>query len=95
MDVDSIYIEKLTKEEREKCIKEGRCLRCRKPRHYSRNCTTFLSNNSNPLPYTKTLPRKPQEPRKVAKIEEVLAVQQGEEVSNEEELIAKLYVQDF
>ena len=26
MDVDSIQIEKLTKEEREKCIKEGHCL---------------------------------------------------------------------
>ena len=95
MDVDSIHIEKLTKEEREKCIKEGRCLQCRKPGHYSRNCTTFQNNNSNPLPYTKTPPKRPQEPRKVAKIEEVLEVQQGEEVSDEEELIAKLYVQDF
>ena len=55
----------------------------------------FSSNNSNPHPYTKTPPRKPQEPRKVAKIEEILEVQQGEEVSDEEELIAKLYVQDF
>ena len=43
----------------------------------------------------KTPPKKPQEPRKVAKIEEILEVQQGEEVSDEEELIAKLYVQDF
>ena len=95
MDVDSICIEKLTKEEREKCIKEGQCLQCRKPGHYSRNCTTFQSNNSNPLLYTKTPLRKPQEPRKIAKIEEVLEVQQGEEVGDEEELIAKLYVQDF
>ena len=95
MDVDSIHIEKLTKEEREKCIREEQCLRCRKPGHYSRNCTTFQSNNSNPHPYTKTPPRKPQEPRRVAKIEEVLEVQQGEEVSDEEELVAKLYVQDF
>ena len=95
MDVDSIHIEKLTKEEREKCIKEGRCLQCRKPGHYSRNCTTFQNNNSNPLPYTKTPPKRPQEPRMVAKIEEVLEVQQGEEVSDEEELVAKLYVQDF
>ena len=93
MDVDSIRIEKLTKEEREKCIREGRCLRCRKLGHYSRNCTTFQSNNTNP--YTQNPPRKPQEPRKVAKIEEVLEVQQGEEVSDEEELVAKLYVQDF
>ena len=55
----------------------------------------FPSNNSNPHPYIKTPPRKPQEPRKVAKIEEVLEVQQGEEVSNEEELITKLYVRIF
>ena len=67
----------------------------RKPRHYSRNCTTFQSNNSNLHPYTKTSPRKSQEPRRVAKIEEVLEVQQGEEVSDEEELVAKLYMQDF
>ena len=64
-------------------------------KHYSRNCTTFQSNNSNPHPYTKTPPRKPQEPRRVAKIKEVLEVQQGEEVSDEEELVTKLYVQDF
>ena len=37
---------------------------------------------------------KSQEPRKVAKIEEILEVQLGEEVSNEE-LVTKLYVQDF
>ena len=95
MDIDSIQIEKLTQEEREKCIREGHCLQCRKPGHYSRNCTTFPNSNNNPCPYTKTPPRKSQESRKVAKIEEILEVQQGEEVSDEEELIAKLYVQDF
>ena len=93
MDVDTVRIEKLTKEEREKCIKEGHCLRCRKPGHYSKDCYVFQSNKNNS--YTKTPPKKPQEPRKIASIEEVLEVQQGEEVSDEEELIAKLSVQDF
>ena len=80
MDVDSIHIEKLTQEEREKCIKEGQCLQCRKPRHYSRNCSTF-PNNNNPHPYTKPPQKKTQqEPRKIVKIEEVLEVQEGEEV---------------
>ena len=36
-----------------------------------------------------------QDPKKVAKIKEVLEVQGGAEVSNEEENIAKFYVQDF
>ena len=95
MDIDSIHIEKLTQEEREKCIREGHCLWCRKPGHYSRNCSTF-PNNDNPHPYTKPPQKKTQqEPRKIAKIEEVLEVQQGEEVSDEDELVAKLYVQDF
>ena len=94
MDIDSIHIEKLTQEEREKCIKEGRCLWCRKPGHYSRNCTTFPNNNA-PHSNTKPPPRKPK-PRKIAGIEEVLEVQQGEEVNEEEEeLVAKLYIQDF
>ena len=91
MEVNIVHIEKLTKEEREKCIKEGWCLWCRKPGHYSKDCYTFNKNNS----YTKTPPKKPQEPRKIANIEEILEVQPGEEVSKEEELIAKLSTQDF
>ena len=94
MDVDSIHIEKLTQEEWEKCIKEGQCLQCQKPGHYSRNCTIF--SNNPPCPNIKTPQKKSQsEPRRVAKIEEVLEVQEGEEVSNEDELVVRLYVQDF
>ena len=48
------------------------------------------------VPHSNTKPpqRKPK-PRKIARIEEVLEVQQGEEVSDEEELITKLHIQDF
>ena len=30
--------QKLTPEERERCMKEGLCLRCRKPAHIAKNC---------------------------------------------------------
>ena len=35
------------------------------------------------------------EPKKIAKIEEILEVEEGEEVTDEEENIAKIYIQDF
>ena len=73
MDIDAIRVEKLNKEEREKCIKEGRCLQYRKPGHYSRDCKMFQNNKDNF--YTKPPPKKTQEPRKIASIEEVLEVQ--------------------
>ena len=41
MDIGNIEIEKpqkLTPEERERCMKEGLCLRCRKPGHIAKNC---------------------------------------------------------
>ena len=41
MEVDTIKIAKFTKEEREHCIKEGLCLRCRKKGHMARNCPAF------------------------------------------------------
>jgi hypothetical protein len=41
MDVDAIRVAKLTKEERDRCMKEGLCLRCRKKGHMARNCPTF------------------------------------------------------
>ena len=33
MDIGNIQLKKLTPAEREKCMKEGRCLRCREKRH--------------------------------------------------------------
>jgi hypothetical protein len=41
MDVDAIKVAKLTKEERDRCMREGLCLRCRKKGHMARNCPTF------------------------------------------------------
>ena len=41
MDIGNIEVEKpqkLTPEERERCMKEGLCLRCRKPGHIAKNC---------------------------------------------------------
>ena len=38
MEVDAIKVAKLTKEEREHCMKEGLCLWCRKKGHMARNC---------------------------------------------------------
>ena len=35
---------KLTKEEREKCMREGLCLRCREKRHMARNCPKARRN---------------------------------------------------
>ena len=41
MEVDTIKVAKLSKEERERCMKEGLCLRCRKKGHVAQNCPTF------------------------------------------------------
>ena len=43
MDVDVIKITQLMPEKRKRCIKEGLCFRCRKPRHLSGACPTFSS----------------------------------------------------
>ena len=88
MDVNSLWIKKNSPK--------------KKARNASERATAFDAENPDitqeivPLTPTQKLHQeKSQEPRKVAKIEEILEVQQGEEVSDEEELIAKLYVQDF
>ena len=49
MDIDTISLSKLTPVERAKCMKEGRCFRCRKPRHNARNCRSS-SGASSPSP---------------------------------------------
>ena len=41
MQVDVIKVAKLSKEERERCMKEGLCLRCRKKGHVAWNCPIF------------------------------------------------------
>ena len=38
MDLSSIKIEKLTPEERQRCMREGLCLRCREKGHLARDC---------------------------------------------------------
>ncbi len=38
MDVGNIRLEKLSQQEREKCMREGRCLRCRQTGHFARDC---------------------------------------------------------
>jgi hypothetical protein len=41
MELGATQIHKLTPEEREKCLRLGLCLRCRKPGHLARNCPNF------------------------------------------------------
>ena len=41
MDVDVVWIGKLTPEERKRCIEKGLCFCCRKPGHLSRECPSF------------------------------------------------------
>ena len=48
MDVDAVSLSKLILVERAKCMKEGRCFRCRKPGHNTRNCRS--SGTSSPSP---------------------------------------------
>ena len=84
MDVDAVKIEKLTQEEREKCFKEGRCLRCRKTGHFSRDCTQFTEHPQQ---------KKPQNPRRVAVVEE----EKEQEFTDKakEFTVGKLMVKDF
>ena len=46
MEIDSIQLKKLSPQERAKCMREGRCFRCRKTGHDARNCRT----KTNPTP---------------------------------------------
>jgi hypothetical protein len=49
MDVDAVTLSKLTPTERAKCIREGRCFRCRKTGHNTTNCN---SSRNFPLKFT-------------------------------------------
>ena len=46
MEVDTVRLKKLSPQERAKCMREGRCFRCRKTGHDARNCRT----KTNPTP---------------------------------------------
>ena len=54
MVVDAIRLKKLSPQERAKCMREGRCFRCRKTGHDARNCRTKTNLTSSP-------PRPPQQ----------------------------------
>ena len=38
MDVDTIQVNQLSAEDKEKCVKEGRCFRCQEQGHRSKEC---------------------------------------------------------
>ena len=42
MEIGNVQLGKLTKEERDRCLKEGLCLRCRESRHLAKNCPKRL-----------------------------------------------------
>ena len=48
MDVDVVRLKKLTPQEQAKCMREGRCFKCRKPGHDTKNCRTKTDTASNP-----------------------------------------------
>ena len=96
MDVDiNERPKKCTPEERDKCFKEGRCLRCRKKGHMAASCTNYTS--APPLP-TRSPARPPT--KKVAVVKTTASV---EELAEEDEdwVIGRLsfpqenYNQDF
>ena len=48
MDVDTVRLKKLSPQERAKCMKEGRCFKCRKVGHNAKNYRTKYDTASNP-----------------------------------------------
>ena len=48
MEVDTVRLKKLSPQERAKCMKEGRCFRCRKTGHNARNCRTKTGPTPGP-----------------------------------------------
>ena len=43
MDIDAIYVRKLTPEEQKICIEKGFCFHCQKAGHNNTNCPIFTS----------------------------------------------------
>ena len=48
MEVNTVRLKKLTLQERAKCMREGRCFKCRKVGHNAKNCKTKPDATSNP-----------------------------------------------
>ena len=46
MEIDAVRLKKLSPQEHAKCMREGRCFRCRKTGHDAKNCQT----KTNPTP---------------------------------------------
>ena len=44
MEIGNVQLKKLTQEERDRCMKEGRCLRCREKGHIAKNCPKAQRN---------------------------------------------------
>ena len=86
MDVNAVKLEKLSNEERERCFKEGRCLQCRKPGHFMKECTAFTERRFTP--------KKPQDrPKRVAVVVKEEPKDPTEEM--EELTVGKVIVEDF
>ena len=66
MEVDLVKLKKLSPSERAKCMREGRCFRCRKARHDARNCRAKMNPVAAPsrppqqILHTEETPASPQ-----------------------------------
>ena len=63
MEVNTVKLKKLTPQEHAKCMREGRCFKCRKMGHDAKNCHTKMNTN----------PATSQPPQQVLHTEEVSA----------------------
>lgn len=65
MDLDKLSLSKLTDAERQRCITNGLCFRCRQSGHQSQDCPRFgagqTSNNNAMVPYNGGAPYNPQQ----------------------------------